>query len=371
MNRRIRFQECGWLIYHILLVGVFLIAWFFFSRYDLFHTNLNSARYILSALIQSEATVIAIIITMSLVAVQLSASSYSSRTLEIFRKNPDFWILIVIYLLAIICSSIVLKLLVDEGTDFMVGIYIDFSLFLGIFCFVALIPYLYRIFALLKPSNIIKTLSERINRENIIKKSIDRSDPETTSKGLKLMTSRICSLFEDKFTEHEERLLSDRLFKIHLSGIWAFVLERKDQYSGELALQSITLLGMTAKIEGGLDLVVKDSIQLLGLIGENAVMYNLDLIARKAISDLWLFGFRATGTVYRSLIMEKIENIIGQAIGSNWNEIVDKGRMAYESLQKNDIKIYLPVARQEMHFAKFDIMMNSEDWKKPREHLNT
>ncbi|MFQ6119549.1 MAG: hypothetical protein ACE5KE_06660, partial [Methanosarcinales archaeon] len=66
------------------------------------YCDLTNIRYMLSALIQSEAAIIAIVITLSLVAVQLTASSYSSRVMVIFRDSPDLWFLMFSYIGSII-----------------------------------------------------------------------------------------------------------------------------------------------------------------------------------------------------------------------------------------------------------------------------
>ncbi len=62
--------------------------------YGILATNEESSRYMLSASVQSEAAIIAIVVTLSLVAVQLT-SSYSRRVTESFSKNPHLWILMV------------------------------------------------------------------------------------------------------------------------------------------------------------------------------------------------------------------------------------------------------------------------------------
>ena len=49
----------------------------------------NSARYLLSALVQSLAAIIAIVVTMTLVAVQLTASAYSPRVIDIFKNDQS------------------------------------------------------------------------------------------------------------------------------------------------------------------------------------------------------------------------------------------------------------------------------------------
>jgi len=67
----------------------------------------------LSALVQSEAAIIAIVVTLSLVVVQLTASFYSAKITKIFRKSPDLWILMISYIGAMIYSLVVL-LMIEE-----------------------------------------------------------------------------------------------------------------------------------------------------------------------------------------------------------------------------------------------------------------
>lgn len=70
---------------YVLVIGSHL----FFSKFDWWHTDVDSARYMLSALIQSEAAIVALVVTLSLVAVQLAAQAYSARVIEVFRRTPD------------------------------------------------------------------------------------------------------------------------------------------------------------------------------------------------------------------------------------------------------------------------------------------
>lgn len=84
-------------LYFSLGAVVIAITHVVFSYFGFLHTDIDSARYMLSALIQSEAAIVALVVTLSLVAVQLAASSYSARVIEVFRRTPDLWILMGIY----------------------------------------------------------------------------------------------------------------------------------------------------------------------------------------------------------------------------------------------------------------------------------
>jgi uncharacterized membrane protein len=134
-------------------------------------TDDDSARYLLSTLVQSEAAILAIVITLSLIAIQLAASSYSSRVIEIFKNAPDFRILIIVYIFAIIFSSGTLKLIESDGNfpRLMLESLISISYIIGIFAFLSLVPYIQNIYELLKPTEIISRLSTRITMEDFEK----------------------------------------------------------------------------------------------------------------------------------------------------------------------------------------------------------
>jgi len=87
--------------------------------YILFPTDPTSARYMLSALAQSEAAILAIVITLSLVAVQLTASSYSPRVIDIFKKSPYLWLVLCLYTIGIAGSLLVLKAIEGDGSTAM------------------------------------------------------------------------------------------------------------------------------------------------------------------------------------------------------------------------------------------------------------
>lgn len=97
--------------YSSLGAVVILASHIAFSYFNLLHTDVDSARYMLSALVQSEAAIVALVVTLSLVAVQLAAQSYSARVIEVFRRTPDLWILMGIYGIAIFYGLGVLKLI--------------------------------------------------------------------------------------------------------------------------------------------------------------------------------------------------------------------------------------------------------------------
>ena len=66
----------SWLVYPLLLVLVVPISTYLFLECNIFLTERDSAYYMLSALAQSEAAIIAVAVTVSLVVVQFTAATY-------------------------------------------------------------------------------------------------------------------------------------------------------------------------------------------------------------------------------------------------------------------------------------------------------
>lgn len=276
------------LIYNLLII----LSIFFFHNFGLFYNDPDSARYMLSALVQSEAAIIAIVITLSLVAVQLASQSYSARFIDIFKKTPDLWILVCIYIISMIHGLGVLKLIEARGfiNQFNLENHISFSYFLGIFAFVSLIPYIWNTFNLLKPSTVMKLLSERITNQtilsaigerkkngnendpilpiiDIIRSSLMKYDSETVIDGLNVIRDRYNQLIENKTIEKKEKEeISNHIF-IHLTRIGNLAMS-KEYYSIVVEvsnnLNKCSLIAATQELEESIIIALK----FFGIIGK-------------------------------------------------------------------------------------------------------
>jgi uncharacterized membrane protein len=99
------------LVYFSFFVVVSLICnYLFYNYFNSYHTDADSARYMLSAMAQAQAAIAAIVITLTLIAVQLTASAYSPRVIDVFKKNPDIWILLGVYVVSISYVLIILRM---------------------------------------------------------------------------------------------------------------------------------------------------------------------------------------------------------------------------------------------------------------------
>ncbi|KAF5415507.1 MAG: hypothetical protein C5S48_05625 [Candidatus Methanogaster sp.] len=140
-----------------------------------FEIDDGSARYLLSALLQSQAAIIAIVVTMTLVAVQLTASAYSPRVIDIFRNDRVMWVLLVWYGLSMFFGVFILETIGSEYSNLNpwgITVSLEFCVFLaylmGIVAFAGLFWHVGNVINFLKPKNIIEKLSEDITQGNVL-----------------------------------------------------------------------------------------------------------------------------------------------------------------------------------------------------------
>jgi hypothetical protein len=222
--------------YFALLAVVLGVCHGTFNYLDLHHTDADSARYMLSAIVQAQAAIIAIVITLTLIAIQLTASAYSPRVIDIFKKNPDMWILLVVYGLSMLYGLIVLKMVWGIGGEvvsqdvvwFLGCVPISFEYcvslvyWLEVFTLVALIPYMRNTIDLLKPENIINRLAIENSIQpimDIIHGAVMKYDIATTRAGLKAVTDQmIGSIGLDVQKESSNRPIIFKRLDIDVSG---------------------------------------------------------------------------------------------------------------------------------------------------------
>lgn len=200
-------------IYVILFMLVVLGFSLWANQVNVVYTNVDVVRDSIKTMIQAQSTVIAIVISLSLAAVQLATSTYSIRLFRSFGGNALTWIVVGWYVASIIFDFWLLANLVDKTEGFEA--FITFSYLLGASTFLLLIPYFHNIMSILSPESIIKNLAKNIKisigfgqsqfwQENdpfqpiddLICASITKFDYKTASAGLEEMAKHVIIMVE-------------------------------------------------------------------------------------------------------------------------------------------------------------------------------
>ncbi|MCK4798213.1 MAG: DUF2254 domain-containing protein, partial [Spirochaetes bacterium] len=312
------------LLYSVLAVVVIAISHYVFSYFGFLHTDIDSARYMLSALVQGEATIVALVVTLSLVAVQLAAQSYSARVIEVFRKAPDLWILMGIYGVAIFYGLGVLKL-INQGNISDFEIYISGAYYFGIFAFVALVPYILKIFDMLDPIKLIDILKEEITQENIlsgnkngkispllpiieiINGALEKYDYEIFNIGLDRISDRAKFIFENS----DSSKLSNYFFK-NLVIVGKLAVNRKDEKAAFDVIYTMQEISETLT-ERGFDTMTAGYFEDIGILAtengmENIVIEIIDSLEKMGASTINKELLYSTENVVKSFenLQEKI-----------------------------------------------------------------
>jgi hypothetical protein len=351
-------------VYGFLLLLVIFVGAVTFAHFNLFHTDVTSARYMLSALVQSQAAIVAIVITLTLIAVQLTASAYSPRVIRIFRNNPDMWLLLGCYGVSIFYGFIVLKLVEGAGDEavsqsaiWSLGwISISFescvslAYWLGAFTFVALFLYMINIIDLLRPENIIKRLAIEITKENVSKfiesveenekdrkKPVEKDpilpimdiihgavmkyDPETVRVGLKAVTDQMIEIIgpddEEKISKH---------FCDHLKLVSRSAISREDVESTVEVIDNLKNFGKSTA-EKRLEYAAKPAAKSIEGVGAFAARKELEYVACQAAKSLGDVGSVAVENELESttiLIVEALKRIGKIAAEKVFEDVVDQ-----------------------------------------------
>lgn len=174
-------------IWLIILIFFFTLFCFIYARFSsCIITDSNSALSLLTTIVQSSASIVAIVISLSLLVIQYSASTYSARVVDIFKNDLRLQALIFFYGFSIIFSLIVIRLInfsINEHsyletfyTVLSKYLYFDvnylevfytLALLLSIAAYISLIAYIPYTLKMMKSSSIIDILSEKIDIKSL------------------------------------------------------------------------------------------------------------------------------------------------------------------------------------------------------------
>jgi len=295
------------------------------------NTDGDSARYMLSALVQSEATIIAVVITLSLVAVQLAASSYSPRVIKIFIRSPDLWFILSIYVISIVYGLAVLRLIDSENihiNNLEWGISVAFVL--GIFNLVILFPYINNTLRLIDPNRIIEFLVEGITKDNIfsVERPGDKNDPlqdiiyiiisssmrydvATVDDGLNAIGFKIEFILKNyEADEKEETRFANFIFN-HYYNIAKLAISREDETTTLAVIHAITRIGKFAELQKREKILycAIDSFRSIGLLAAGKRLEIATSVSSDVLKDIGLTAFKQKRNDFACLVLDDIADI--------------------------------------------------------------
>jgi len=158
---RLRMVFASW-VFHLFLSGLIILV-VFLNPPNVFSGDTDTARNYLNSIVSSLSTILALCISIILVAIQLTASNYTHRVLDFFVRLPYNASLFTFFLVTIMHSFFLMAKIQedvpsDESTVPLpnpVRPEMSADLVLVVICFISLLIYMYAVVQLLKPERII------------------------------------------------------------------------------------------------------------------------------------------------------------------------------------------------------------------------
>ncbi len=143
--------------FHLLLAALLITIVFLYPP-EIFTGDTDTARNYLNTIVSSLSTILALAISIILVAIQLAASNYTHRVLDFYMRLPYNASLFLLYLVTIMHSFVLMAKIRDPVRDPLPRALVpemSADLVLVVICFVSMLIYMYAVVQLLKPERIV------------------------------------------------------------------------------------------------------------------------------------------------------------------------------------------------------------------------
>lgn len=206
-NRRfiLSFKMCS----IFLIAVIFLILLIFgpilkiISIYPGDTENTQNRFYLLSSIAQSLAAILALVVSITLITVQMAAQSFTPHIMRLKLKDYFFWITVALYTLTILMAlwgkGWLLWLINNPGLDKIV---MEICLILTLICLLLLIPYIHDSINSLRPSVFVKKL---LMKEDI--STVEEVLQRAVNDGLITIVQEVAALIDD-YTKHKSKKLN-------------------------------------------------------------------------------------------------------------------------------------------------------------------
>ena len=352
------FISQSYLIYLLLFIAILFIFIFIiiyqFGANIFLNASPDNSRYLLSAMAQALAAILAIVVGFSFVAFQYSAKFGSTRIFDLVLKSKFFWWLLIIYGFSILYDLVLLRILTEETVAALV-MWINFSVILTVLSFLSLFPYAHETIDQLKPERIIQWIVklktedvESFKRDtilpvaDILNKAIRANDPHTLEVGLEAL----------------ERLNIDRIESN---------IDSKDKHEiAKYTTGKISRLGDIAIIENDESAIIEitDSLGKIGLkiIGSRWNEVSEDEVARFKSDKGYDSGVGIPNKTdnYDKIaneIKEVLSNLTKRVIGREWERatksILDaRGKLLIKSYEEKVLRVFDDVFKISNDFSR-------------------
>lgn len=275
----------------LVLISVFLVLISLsladLAPFTLANEDLDNARGVLEGVgVEGLSAIFAIVISLTLMAVQFASQQYTHRIMDLHIKSLIFWSVVVIYLGSLLYNIFMLGRLSEP----IEGRYIEVSMLLTTLCFIMLIPYFFITMVRLRPETVISNLLSKLDEQylNSIKELLTEGERRIPSEADKLLP--ITEIIERSIGTGDRgsaRFGIEEIFTCYM----AYLSTENEVYVSPYFLGHILGVGREAIIEADDDSMVH-VLAIFGKAGTHAITQKMDFTTKLVLENISIIGFK-------------------------------------------------------------------------------
>jgi len=350
-SNKITFSTVKWVIFYPLIIGVVCCPILFNQGYS----DAESIRTLISTILQAQIAGVGIILSVTLIVIQMMASTYTSRGINLFRTDINIKLITTIFVGSILYGLLLLSSISSSNEGNIVITLFPLSIispewlvFFELMCGGATIPLMYAfvmgLVDIFHPEHMFKYLAQKVDTENvssifnpfqshfdILFHAIENHDTTTINYGI----TQTISCFDDKMKTSPFRTVERNSHKFYYE---IKKLEKK-LFDADFDDSIVTLL---IRIQDSIKSALKDPNDTLS-ITTSVKVDAICTIAKEAIHHhntfVLSFSIEILGEIGRISIEKNSDRIYQHIAESCLNKILKIGRDISESNFKTDCQI--------------------------------
>jgi hypothetical protein len=257
------------------------------SPFTLANTDLENARGILEGVgVEGLSAIFAIVISLTLMAVQFASQQYTHRIMDLHIKSLTFWSVITVYLSTMLYNVFLLGRL-EAPVE---SKYIDVSMLLTTLSFLMLIPFFAITMIRLRPETVIDNMLMKVDTAylNSIKGLMKEGETRIAGELDKLLP--ITEIIEKSIGNGDRGTVRFGLGEIY-DRYMANLTPENETYVSPYFLGHVLGIGREAIIEADDDTIVQ-VLEIFGVVGTHTIAQQMNFTTKIALENLDLIGFK-------------------------------------------------------------------------------
>ncbi|KAF5435119.1 putative membrane protein [Candidatus Methanophagaceae archaeon] len=265
-------------------------------------------------------SIFAIVISLSLMAVQFASQQYTHRIMDIHINSLIFKSVIAIYLVSIAYNVFMIGWLeLDKSVDYR---YVEISMLLAALSLFMLFPYFYFTMRRLRPESVISKLLAKIDEDylNSIKRYFKEGEPRIPGKADKMLP--ITEIIEKSLSSGDRETVRFGIGEVY-ECYMSHLKEENEDYVSPYFMKHLLDIGRET-INRANDASMVQLLEIFGCVGKHAILENMSVSARMSVECIDTIGFKVLEDydVATQQMIDSLQGMLREIINSGNEEVL-------------------------------------------------